>query len=165
MSDRDERASVIRRVRALLEEGVLQLPGGGSPEARDPLPVHRSDDGRVHSWMVPFVANGRLVAWAQIGRTLELLRFSLLAGGKLETSPDAADWLDPERVSARIAKAAGTGHVLAPPVLTYDRDPSRLVWAAEVKAPGGRERWLAAGASVWRDTSDDEVTGGPPHSS
>ena len=76
---------------------------------------------------------------------------------------DAADWLDRERVSARIAKAAGTSHVLAPPVLTYDRDPSRLVWAAEVKAPGGRtERWLVAGASVWRDAGSDEVTGGPP---
>jgi len=164
VSDSDQRASVVRRVRALLEEGVLQLPGPGSPEARDPVPVHQSD-GRVHSWMVPFVANGRLVAWAQIGRTLELLRFSLFAGGQLEASPDAADWLDPERVSARIAKAAGTSDLLAPPVLTYHRDPSRLVWAAEVKAPGGTERWLAAGDSVWRDTGDDEITGGPPHGS
>src|SRR6059036_3178361 len=137
MTDRDERASVVRRVRALLEEGILQLPSGGSPEVRDPVPVHGSD-GRVHSWMVPFVANGKLVAWAQIGRTLEFLRFSLLGGGQIEASPDAADWLDSERVSARIAKAAGTSHFLAPPLLTYDRDPSRLVWAAEVKAAGGR---------------------------
>jgi hypothetical protein len=116
--------------------------------------------------MAPFVANGKLVAWAQIGRTLEFLRFSLLAGGRIETSPDAADWLDSARVATRIAEAAGTSHFLAPPLLTYDRDPSRLVWAAEVKAAGGRsQRWFVAGASVWRDTGAEEVTGGPPRGS
>jgi hypothetical protein len=160
--DRDERRSVVRRVRTLLEEGLFQLPSGAEP--RNPLPV-RGPDGRIHSWMVPFVANGKLVAWAQIGRALEFLRFSLFAGGRIDASPDAADWLDSEKVSARIADTAGTSDFLAPPVLTYDRDPSRLVWAAEVRTPDGRsQRWLAAGTSVWRETRAEEVTGGSPRS-
>jgi hypothetical protein len=154
----------MRRVTALLDEGFIQAPSGGSTKAQDPLPVHGSDE-RIHSWMVPFVGNGKLVAWAQIGRALEFLRFSLLAGGRIESSPDAADWLDPERVSARIAEAAGTDHLLGPPILTYDRDPSRLVWAAEVRTADGRsQRWFAAGTSVWRDTGAQEVTGGSPGS-
>jgi hypothetical protein len=157
----DERASVLRRVQTLLDEGLFQLPSGAEP--RDPLPV-RGSDGRIHSWTVPFVANGKLVAWAQIGRALQFLRFSLLAGGRIESSPHAADWLDSERVSARIADAAGTSDFLAPAVLTYDRDPSRLVWAAEVRTADGRsQRWFVAGTSVWRDSGGtDEVTGGSP---
>jgi hypothetical protein len=159
---RSERASVVRRVRTLLDEGFFQPPSGAEP--REPLPV-RGSDGRIHSWMVPFVANGKLVAWAQIGRALELLRFSLVAGGRIKASPDAADWLDSERVSARIADIAGTSDFLAPPVLTYDRDPSRLVWAAEVRTAEGRsQRWFAAGTSVWRDTGPEQVTGGSPRS-
>jgi hypothetical protein len=157
---RDERASVVRRVRTLIDEGIFQPPSRAEP--REPLPV-RGSDGRTHSWMVPFVANGKLVAWAQIGRTLEFLRFSLVAGGRIGASPDAADWLDSERVSARIADTAGTSDFLAPPVLTYDRDPSRLVWTAEVRMPDGKsQRWFVAGTSVWRDTGAEEVTGGSP---
>ena len=157
----DERASVVRRVRALEEEGLLQLPKGIPTEPRDPLAV-QGPDGRIHSWMVPFIADGRLVAWAQIGRTLELLRFSLLGGGRVEASPDSADWLDPGRVSARIAEAAGS-NCLMPPVLTYDRDPSRLVWTAETEvAGGGTQRWYVAGTAVWRDTGAEDVTGGGP---
>jgi hypothetical protein len=162
VEDRDERGSVVRRVRTLLEEGFFQLPSGAEP--RHPFPV-RGPDGRIHSWMVPFVANGKLVAWAQIGRALEFLRFSLVAGGRIKASPDAADWLDSEKVSARIATTAGTSDFLAPPVLTYDRDPSRLVWAAEVRTPDGRsQRWFVAGTSVWRDTGAEEVTGSSPRS-
>jgi hypothetical protein len=159
---RSERASVIRRVRNLLDERFFQPPSGAEP--REPLPV-RGSDGHIHSWMVPFVANGKLVAWAQIGRALEFLRFSLVAGGRIEASPDATDWLDSERVSARIADIAGTSDFLAPPILTYDRDPSRLVWAAEVRTAEGRsQRWFAAGTSVWRDTGPEQVTGGSPRS-
>jgi hypothetical protein len=98
----------------------------------------------IHGW-VPLVANGKLVAWAQIGRGLEFLRFSLVAGGRAEASPDAADWLDSERVSARIADSAGTSDFLAPPVLTYDHDPSRLFWAAEVRTPDWRSQRLVRG--------------------
>jgi hypothetical protein len=157
----NERAAVVRRVRALLKEGFVQLPKGISSEPGEPMAVGDSD-GHIHSWMVPFVADGRLIAWAQIGRALEFLRFSLLAGGRIGASPDAADWLDVERISARIAEAAGIDRLLSPPVLTYDRDPSRLVWAAEVKtADEKRQRWFAAGVNVWRDRGVEEITGGP----
>jgi hypothetical protein len=153
---------VLQRVRTLLDEGFLRLPNGVTGEIQEPLPVH-GPDGRIHSWMVPFASNGKLIAWAQINRSLEFLRFSILAGGRIQQSPDAADWLDSGRVAARIAEAAGTSHLLAPPILTYDRDPSRLIWAAEIKAAGGKNRrWLAAGTRVWEDTAGEEMTGGPP---
>jgi hypothetical protein len=158
----DERDKVLQRVRTLLGEGFLKLPTGVTAEIQAPLPVH-GPDGRIHSWMVPFVREGKLVAWAQISPSLTFLRFSVLAGGRIQEIPDAADWLDSKRIALRIAEAAGTGDVLGPPILTYDRDPSRLVWAAEIKTLGGkRQRWLAAGTSAWQDTASEEVTGGPP---
>jgi hypothetical protein len=161
---RDERNAVLQRVRTLVDEGFIRLPMGVTAEIQTPLPVHGSD-GRVHSWMVPFVSNAKLLAWAQINRSLKFLRFSVLAGGRTREIPDAADWLDSRRVSMRIAETAGTTDFLAPPILTYDRDPSRLVWAAEIKTAGGKsQRWLAAGTRVWQDTASEEVTGGPPFS-
>ena len=113
--------------------------------------------------MVPFVAREKLLAWAQIGRTLDFLRFSLLAGGRIEACPAAADWLDADKIAARIAKAAEPRQLVGGPVLSYDRDPSRLVWVADVAGPGEpKHHWFAAGTEVWPERENHEVTGGPP---
>jgi hypothetical protein len=148
-------------VNALVDQGFIRPPNGGA-ELRDPVPIHLPGGG-IHSWMVPFVAGEKLLAWAQIGRTLEFLRFSLLAGGRAESCPSAADWLDPRVVAARIAKAAAPLHLVGGPVLSYDRDPSRLVWVADVAEPGEpTHHWFAAGTEVWPERENQEMTGGPP---
>jgi hypothetical protein len=157
----DERASVLQRVNALVDQGFIRSPKGGA-ELRLPMPIY-SPTGSVHSWMVPFVADEKLLAWAQIGRGLEFLRFSLVAGGRADACPAAADWLDAAVVAARIAKAAAPRHLVSDPVLSYDRDPSRLVWVADVAKPGEpKHHWFAAGTEVWRERENQEVTGGPP---
>lgn len=162
MDESGQRASVTRRVRELLESGFYQLPPGVPAVAGEPLAVH-APDGAIHSWMVPFTAATKLVAWAQLSPSLDPLRFSVLGGGRKDALPDAADWLDSSQILAMVAAAAGAGPVLSVPVLTYDRDPSRLVWMVESCAPGGAvRRWFSAGRSVWEDAGDEEVTGGPP---
>ena len=161
MADGDERASVIERVNALVDQGFIQPPKRGA-ELRTPVPIH-SPSGGIHSWMVPFVADEKLLAWAQIGRTLEFLRFSLFAGGRTEACPPAADWLDSRVIAARIARAVAPLHLIDGPVLSYDRDPSRLVWVADVGRLGeAKHHWFAAGAEVWPERENQEVTGGPP---
>jgi hypothetical protein len=160
VDENGQRAAVVRRVRELLESGFYQLPPGLRPVPGDPLAVH-GPQGALHSWMVPFTAENRLVAWAHLSPALEPLRFSLFAGGRLDALPDAADWLDPARIQANVAAAAGTGQTLSWPVLTFDRDPSRLVWMVESRAPDGTlHRWHSAGRTVWEATGPEEVTGG-----
>jgi hypothetical protein len=155
--------AVARRVRELLENGFLQLPRDAHAEAGGPVAV-RASGGAIHSWMVPFTAGTKLIAWAQMSPSLDLLRFSLLAGGRIEACPNAADWLDVARISAQIVASAAAGSTLSAPVLTYDRDPSRLVWMAESREPGGTIRkWFAAGSSIWEDSGGGDVTGGPQH--
>ena len=151
-----------QRVRDLLEGGFLQLPLGVHAAPGEPLAVH-DQGGTIHSWMVPFTAGTKLVAWAQISPLLEPLRFSVLAGGKMEAVPEAADWLDTKQILTAVARVAGPGCVLSVPILTYDRDPSRLVWMVDAREPDGAiKRWFAAGSSVWQDAGEEEVTGGPP---
>jgi hypothetical protein len=158
------RASVTRRVLELLESRFFQLPPGLPAVAGEPLPV-MAPGGAIHSWMVPFIAGAKLVAWAQLSPSLAPLRLSVLGGGRMDVAPDAADWLDTGLISAKIAAVAGAGATLSSPVLTYDRDPSRLVWMVESRSPGGAlRRWFSTGGSVWEDAGHQEVTGGPPHS-
>lgn len=150
----DEREAVASRVQQLLANCLLQLPDG---VAGAPLPVH-NPNGTVHSWMVPFLAGTKLVAWAQLSRALDLLRFSLLPG-----AVEARDWLDPEQIAQRVPVIAGEMSNRSFPVLTYDRDPSRLVWEVKSNTPGEAiRRWFVAGDAVWEDTGDEEVTGGSP---
>ena len=156
MAQGEEREAIASRVQQLLANGQLQSPGG-MPGA--PLPVH-NPNGTVHSWMIPFIAGTKLVAWAQLSRSLDLLRFSLLSDGV-----EAKDWLDPEQIARRVSAVADEESTLSFPVLTYDRDPSRLVWAVKSSRPGEAiRRWFVAGDAVWEDTGMEEVTGGPPHS-
>ncbi len=146
---------IARRVRELVDSGFFELPPGVSATAGDPLAVV-DPAGELESWLVPFTASGKLVAWARMLPDLTPLEFSLLAGGRTDLAPDAADWLDPARIRARISAAAGDAASL--PVLTYDRTPARLAWMAYSR--GGSRRWWAAGTTVWEDHGDWEVTGG-----
>lgn len=149
MTEGDEPAFVTQCVLEFLKAGLIQVPPGAPTQLGQPLAVQHPEGG-VHSWIVPFLTGTRLLGWAQVSRSLDLLRFSLLPRGRME--------LDPAHIAERIP-----GALLSGPVLTYDRDPSRLVWRAESRtADGAIRRWLAAGESVWEDTGEDGVTGGPP---
>lgn len=149
----DGKAQVVRRVRELVESGFYQFPSGTDAVAGDPLPVV-NPGGSVHSWLAPFISAGKLVAWAVLTPRMEPLRFSVFPAA---TAPDAASWLDARHIAARISRAAG--EPVGEAVLTYDRNPSRLVWMAESHGRSGLRRWFAAGEFVWEDTGDEEVTG------
>jgi hypothetical protein len=129
-------------VQQLQANGLLQPPRS---VAGAPLPVHNLN-GTVHSWMVPFLAGTKLVAWAELSRSLDLLRFSLPTGGL-----EAKGWLDPEQIGERVSVIAGEKIALSLPVLAYDRDPSRLVSVVMSGTPGEPiRRWFVAGDTVWK---------------
>jgi hypothetical protein len=157
-----ESALATQRIKELAHQGAFEIPGGDRAEMRPAVPVFDAR-GALHSWMAPFTLGQKLVAYAQLSRSLELMRFSTFAGGKVESAPTAEDWLDPARVQARAAAVAAPDEALSTPLLTFDRDPSRLVWSVEGSRPGGRtRRWFVIGDSVWEDRGEADATGGAP---
>jgi hypothetical protein len=152
-----------RITRELLERGSLQIPGGGGAAVGEAAAVC-DVSGAFHSWVVPLTIKEKLVAWAQFSARLELQRFStfLRREGEFDPCPDVADWFDPEVVRKRVIDKVGEEVDLSVPMLTFDRDPSRLVWLVEaLRARGEPQRWFVAGPSVWEDPGMEDVTGGP----
>jgi hypothetical protein len=152
-----------RITRDRLDRGSLQIPGGGGAAVGEAAAVYDAL-GTFHSWVVPLTIKEKLVAWAQFSSELALQRFSIFLRSEEELGlcPDAADWFDPEVVRERVIEKVGEKVDLSLPVLTFDRDPSRLVWLVEAHGTRGEtRRWFVAGRSVWEDPGVEEMTGGP----
>lgn len=155
-------ARVERITQEMWERGTLQIPGGSDAVVGNAMAV-RDTSGAFHSWVVPLTIGGKLVAWAQFSSQPVLQRFSIFLRGETELSrcPNVADWFDPRAVEARVMERVGPDVRLSAPTLTFDRDPSRLVWAVVVRdKSGSSKRWFVAGQSVWQDPGLDDVTGG-----
>ncbi|HXU15494.1 MAG TPA: hypothetical protein VN708_10230 [Terriglobales bacterium] len=162
MKKDDQQAHVERVAQELWERGSLQIPGGSDAVVGSAVAV-RDWSGGLHSWVVPLTIGAKLVAWAQFSPQYTLQRFSIFLRRETELNrcPNAADWLDPSVVEGRVREKAGPDVRLSTPILTFDRDPSRLVWATVVRdTSGSSQRWFVAGESVWQDPGIDEVTGG-----
>ncbi len=163
METNGSQTEVERIARELWEEGSIQVPGGSDAIVGQAAPVY-DPTGAFHSWIVPLMIQRRLVAWAHFSPQLVLLRFSIFLRreGALDLCPNVEDWFNPEIVRERVIEKIGPNADLTTPVLTFDRDPSRLVWLVEVRyKDGSRKRWFVAGQSVWEDPGLEEVTGGP----
>lgn len=162
METNDSQTGVERIARELWEQGSLQIPGGGDAIVGQAASVCGLS-GAFHSWVVPLTIQGKLVAWAQFSPQLVLLRFSvfLRREGELDRCPNVADWFDPGIVRERVLEKVGPNADLTAPLLTFDRDPSRLVWLVESRGKSGStKRWFVAGNTVWEDPGMEEVTGG-----
>jgi len=159
---RNIQSEVERTAQDLYKRGDLQIPGGSRAVVGPAAPVC-DPLGNFHSWVVPLTIDEKLVAWAQFSSQLVLQRFSLFLRREedLGRCPNEADWFDPDVVRRRIIRKLGAEVDLSAPILTFDRDPSRLVWLAETRDSSGlRKRWFVAGQSVWQDLGEQEVTGG-----
>lgn len=138
--------AVARRLEELQAAGAFALPGVAPGEARPVLDAA----GQLHAWWAPFVRDGRLLAFVLLTPTLELQRFSLLAGGRPEAAPVAVDWLDEAKIAARAMAQAGDGARAGVPVLSFDGVPDRLAWRVPIEWPdGSRTHCFVAGESVW----------------
>ena len=90
-------------------------------------------------WFVPLAIGGRLAGFAQLRRDLELMRYSSFRR-QGEAGPDLRAWIDADTIRKRAATLKRPDEVLGQPVLTYDRDPARLVWAVTATSPDGSAR-------------------------
>lgn len=135
-----------------------------SGRLRTPVPIYNPDDG-VHSWFVPVTVRGRLVGFLQLLPDLTLMRYAAFQRNPetLEGCPEAATWLDRKRIMQRAATRMRPDERAGPPVLTYDREPSRLAWRVTASDPSGRERALfVAGEYVYEAARPESPEYGDP---
>lgn len=145
MTDAD---AVWRRAAELLDAGLL---GGAPPSSRllEPIPVIDPNDGMLHSWFVPAAVGEWLAGFAELLPDLELLRYS-----SFPNTTELAAWTDPATVRARAAPLARADEKLGDPILSYDREPSRLAWLVKATDAGGSTRQLVvAGDLVYEQRS------------
>jgi hypothetical protein len=143
--------SVRRKAEALLQQGFLSPERDPAVHAGEPLAVMNPDGGQ-HSWFVPLEVGPKLAGFAQFLTSLVPLRVSGFqqASGNYDRCPDLADWTDVSRILGRASSMAREGEQLSEPILTYDRDPSRLTWRVLAKSSSGASRYLfVAGTAVY----------------
>jgi hypothetical protein len=169
MTNDREVAGILARVRALLRSGDV-----GSSLVREsgrigaPIPV-LAPDSQLHSWFVPVTIGNGLAAFFQLLPDLTMMRYSSFQkrDDSMEGCPSAELWIDAETVRRRAQERARPGETVGQPFLTYDRAPSRLVWAVPLTSPDGTTRTLhVAGRAVWEavttDKGIDSYGGGSP---
>jgi len=117
------------------------------------LPVMRPE-GTQHSWFVPLTVGESLVAFMQILADGTLLRFSSFQRrpGDPGGCPPAADWLDAANIRRR-AQAQRIDSKAGEPVLTFDKNPDRLVWCVPLTDAHGKTRQIyVAGTTIYEPT-------------
>lgn len=161
----NERERIRQRVGELAEAGLIDeegLPEGS--QVLDPIPVADPASGERHSWFVPVARGKRLAGFAQLLPDLQLMRYSAFpSGGKDAALPDLADWTDATRIRAHAERIAEPGETVGEPVLTFDRNASRLAWRVPATDPSGASRALfVAGDAVYpeRPEPDEPEIGG-----
>lgn len=135
-------ADVRRRAVELMDAGLIGDAAPGSHDLLDPIPVadpDALDSSAPRSWIVPVAVGQALAGFVELRPDLELVRYSGFAPGGY---PSVRDWIDPDAIRARAGTLAERDEVLGDPVLTYDRSPSRLVWAVPATSEEGSERRL-----------------------
>lgn len=164
----NEREKVRQRVGELAEAGLIDEELSEGTRVLDPIPVTAPASGELHSWFVPVARDERLTGFAQLLPDLQLMRYSTFPSGEGGAAlPDLADWTDATRIRGRAEQIAEPGETVGEPVLTYDRDASRLAWRVPATDQSGGSRALfVAGDSAYPERSEPEEPeiGGPPPS-
>jgi len=124
-----------------------------------PIPV-LGPDGALNSWLVSITVGDRLVAWLQLLPDLELLRYSTFMRHPraIDDCPEKDDWLNVETIKRRARSYAQSEERLGEPWMTYDGNPSRVVWVLEATRADGRSRALmVAGENVFEARNGGSV--------
>jgi hypothetical protein len=118
----------------------------------------QSPSGRLHSWFVPVTIGNQLTGFFQFLADSTFMRFSSFQrrANDLAGCPDAADWLDPNRIQARAEVQRQPDETSSQPFLTYDRTPDRLVWAVPLTNACGEVRLVyVVGETVYVPPPED----------
>lgn len=155
MTIENEAERVRNAVEVLLRRGFFGPQGDPSLRVGEPLVVSHPD-GSQHSWFVPLLIGVKLAGFAQLLPSLTPLGVSSFRRdpGDYDSCPDAAEWIDANRIRARAASMARRGEQLSEPLLTFDQHPSRIAWRVLATPPAGPPRILfVAGTTVYEGGS------------
>lgn len=162
MAGDSESTGIPGRARALLQSGEIgSVAARRSGRVGQPIPVRRPDGG-VHSWFVPVTVGDRLAGFFEFLPDLTLMRYSSFQRQEdsVEGCPPADSWIDADTVRRRVDAKARPGERVGEPYLTFDREPSRLAWAAILTSPGGATRTLyIAGDAIWEASPPSDSFG------
>lgn len=134
-------------------------------EGRLAPPISVQDpDGGVAGWFIGVTIDDRIVGFIQLDRELRFLRYSSFpqCAGSFDDCPASKSWLDADYVKQKAAQQAEPEDELFTPVLTYDRSPSRVVWAVPARKKDGQPKLIyVAGDYVYvkRATNGEPTTG------
>jgi len=156
--------AALRQARSLLESGEI---GGSLVQSSgqiEPAKALLDQYGKLHSWFVPVTVGDRLAGFFQFLPDLTMMRYSSFQrhDNSIEGCPTKELWLDEAAILSRFQDYAGAGACVGKPYLTYDKSPSRVVWAAVFKASDGTTRTLQATGKTIEDLSrkEDQSFGG-----
>jgi hypothetical protein len=116
-----------------------------------PIPIAEPSGG-IHSWFVALTADKSLIGFMQIDSSLSLLRYSSFQRdpNSLQGCPEADTWLNPKRILTLAKTKADKGDSLSDPILTYDQNPSRIVWSIIARKTNGKTNTIyVAGEYVY----------------
>src|SRR5512141_1683145 len=130
-------AHLVEVARAAARSHAASSPFATAHRTADPIPIE-GPAGHA-GWLVGVVAHDRLLGFVQFGASGREVRTSWFpARTSLDECPLAATWLDPATIAASASGQASPGETLGMPVLTYDRDPGRLLWRVPTLRRGRR---------------------------
>lgn len=125
-----------------------------------PIPVS-GPESEIASWFVGITIEDRLVGFMQFDTDLRLMRYSTFQrqASSIEDCPKKKTWLDPAYIKERARSKASPEDKLSPPYLTYDRSPSRIVWAVKAENRNGHARTIyVAGDFVYLPSQSERST-------
>ncbi len=104
-------------------------------------------EGAPAGWFVPLTLEAKLLGFVQLDHEGNITRYATFQrrSASLDGCPETRSWLDPSRIKRVARRVAPHRARLGVPMLTYDRVPTRLVWAVNATSPGERRTIFVAG--------------------
>lgn len=128
-------------------------------EVMDPLVLH-GPAGEHAGWVAGVVRGSRLLGFIQLERDGRFRRYvSLLSRfGTPDSCPEPDAWFDPDRVVRRAGELSADDERLGEPILTFDRNPDRIVWEIPAVSGSGERTFQVLGEHT-AVKSNDAATG------
>jgi hypothetical protein len=104
-----------------------------------PIPIYDLEN-RIASWFVGITVRDRIVSFLQFDDNLTFMRYStfLHKNDSVEGCPKSFTWLKPTYIQKLARAKASPDDKLSAPFMTYDKNPSRIVWAVRASDIHGR---------------------------
>jgi hypothetical protein len=132
----------------LIEDRLVKEKGN----LENPLPITDLSDNKIVAWFIGISVENKLAGFIQLSSTLEFLRYSSFQRipQSLEGCPNSSVWLNPDVIIQLEKVKAAENDILSSPILTFDQNLSRIVWAVNVESKKGLTKTIyVAGEYVY----------------